>query len=51
MLVYSDILNFHCFSHTFATTVTLSNGMPIESVSKILGYQNYNISLCTGIGG
>jgi integrase/recombinase XerD len=24
--------------HTFATTVALSNGMPIETVSKILGH-------------
>jgi len=23
--------------HTFATTVTLSNGVPIETVSKLLG--------------
>jgi site-specific recombinase XerD len=25
---------------TFATTVTLSNGVPIESVSKMLGHTN-----------
>ena len=24
--------------HTFATTITLSNGVPIETVSKILGH-------------
>ena len=24
--------------HTFATTITLSNGVPIESVSKMLGH-------------
>ncbi len=24
--------------HTFATTVTLSNGVPIEMVSKLLGH-------------
>ena len=24
--------------HTFATTVALSNGMPIETVSKLLGH-------------
>ncbi len=28
---------FHIAGHTFATTVTLSNGVPIESVSKMLG--------------
>jgi integrase len=26
--------------YTFATTVTLSNGVPIESVSKMLGHKN-----------
>jgi len=29
---------FHCFRHTFATTITLANGVPIESVSKMLGH-------------
>ncbi|MFR0676990.1 tyrosine-type recombinase/integrase [Dysgonomonas mossii] len=26
--------------HSFATTITLSNGVPIESVSKMLGHTN-----------
>lgn len=26
--------------HTFATTVTLSNGISLESVSKMLGHKN-----------
>jgi site-specific recombinase XerD len=31
-------ITFHLARHTFATTVTLSNGVPIESVSKMLGH-------------
>ncbi|WP_199117766.1 site-specific integrase [Pedobacter sp. ASV28] len=31
-------LTFHTARHTFATTITLSNGVPIESVSKMLGH-------------
>jgi site-specific recombinase XerD len=33
-------LTFHTARHTFATTVTLSNGVPIETVSKMLGHTN-----------
>jgi len=33
-------LTFHIARHTFATTVTLSNGVPIESVSRMLGHTN-----------
>ncbi len=33
-------LTFHIARHTFATTITLGNGVPIETVSKMLGHKN-----------
>lgn len=38
-LLASCIL-FHTSRHTFATTMTLAKGVPIESVSKMLGHTN-----------
>lgn len=35
--IYKD-LTFHLARHTFATTVTLANDVPIESISKMLGH-------------
>jgi integrase len=36
----AKLITFHIARHTFATTVTLLNGVPIESVSKMLGHTN-----------
>lgn len=33
-------LTFHLARHTFATTITLANGVPIESVSEMLGHKS-----------
>lgn len=33
-------LTYHIARHTFATSVTLANGVSIESVSKMLGHRN-----------
>lgn len=37
-------LTFHTARHTFATTITLNNGVPIETVSKLLGHKNLRIT-------
>lgn len=37
-------LSFHTARHTFATTVTLANGVPIETVSKLLGHHKISIT-------
>ena len=34
----SKVLTFHIARHTFATTITLNNGVPIESVAKMMGH-------------
>ena len=37
---FALLLAFHCFRHTFATTVTLSNNISLEVVSKMMGHTN-----------
>ena len=39
ILFFIAFLNItYCARHTFATTVTLAHGIPIETVSKMLGH-------------
>ena len=33
-------VTFHMARHTMATTIALSNGMPIESLARMLGHSN-----------
>jgi site-specific recombinase XerD len=36
----TKVLHMHLARHTFATTITLSNGVPLETVSNMLGHAN-----------
>ena len=38
-------LTFHLARHTFATTITLMNGVPIESISKMLGHSKLSTTM------
>ena len=40
LLFLAQPISFHLARHTFATTTTLSKGVPIETVSKLLGHTN-----------
>lgn len=39
-LFLAQPISFHLARHTFATTITLAKGVPIETVSKMLGHTN-----------
>ena len=39
-LSLAEPITFHLARHTFATTTTLAKGVPIETVSKMLGHTN-----------
>ena len=36
----TEKVTFHLARHTFATTVTLTNGVTIETLSKMLGHRS-----------
>lgn len=37
-------VSFHIARHTFATTVTLANNIPIETVSKLMGHKRISMT-------
>lgn len=38
LLLLASPCIFHCARHTYATEITLSHGVPLETVSKMLGH-------------
>lgn len=38
-------ISFHLARHTFATTITLENGVPLETVSKMLGHTDIKTTM------
>ena len=38
------VLTFHTARHTFSTTICLDNGLPIETLSKMLGHSDIKIT-------
>ena len=38
LLSLAFLLLMHCGRHTYATEITLSHGVPLETVSKMLGH-------------
>lgn len=44
LCIITKPLHSHIARHTFATTVTLAKGVPIEAVSKMLGHSSINMT-------
>lgn len=38
LLFLAQPISFHAARHTYATEITLSHGVPLETVSKMLGH-------------
>ena len=45
MCGFNKELTFHSARHTFATTITLNNDVPLITVSKMLGNSNTSTAL------
>lgn len=37
-LSLAEPITFHCLRHSYATTICLSNGVPIETLSRMMGH-------------
>jgi len=40
LMGFKKRITFHCALHTFTTTVTLTNGVPLETVEQMLGHKS-----------
>ena len=40
MCQINKTISWHCSRHTFATEICLQNGVPIETISRMLGHTN-----------
>jgi hypothetical protein len=40
LLFLAQPISFHCLRHTFGSIICLSQGIPIETVSKIMGHKH-----------
>ena len=38
------LYTFHCFRHSYATSVCLANGVSLENVAKMLGHSNIKMT-------
>ena len=45
LLLLALPITFHCLRHTFATTLCLSQGIPLSTVSKMLGHKQITTTL------
>lgn len=45
---FNTKLNSHIFRHTFSSTIALSLGLPMETLSKVLGHQNLSTTAIYG---
>lgn len=41
---FALLLAFHCFRHSYATSICLANGVSMENVAKMLGHADTSVT-------